>query len=598
MEPTDLSPLLDLIQQSKPTSVPKWSAQGTTPNYQAASQVAALDAWGLPIAGAKPERGPKKNCSSTGAKPERGPKKAAAPTGAKPERGAQESCSSHRYPFPLPRFPPPHHSLSPSPARRQAREGAKKAAAPTGAKPERGPKKAAAPTGAKPERGPKKTAAPTGPPSWMSMWAPAAAWSVEAPSSALLERQMGPLVSKIVVHRVLGTVACQLEPSYLVQTTPALLDQTMGALTDQSEPHFFGWQGGQASIMHSPLSAWKPDVVSDRLALPCHLYYSSSGMVWKHSLATQKASPLLTLPSEASGGNVRHTGLWTAGNSSPPISSGELLPSVVVQKRFTDTSTDTHTNTFKDGCGPLAMDSPPPIDSGEFLPSVVVQRRFTDTYTSTHGCGPLAVDSAPPISSGELFPSVVVQRRQDMEDEDNMSKGPRQDMEDEDNMSKGPRQALDMEDEDNKPKGPRRGLGVIDMEDEDNKPKGPRRGLGVIVWQSADGHLVCAGMPFARSKSAPKAEGEEEEEEEGPMGVGQHMGKVAWQSLSTYDPVLPGDAVGAVLTCQRIMMVTADLRLHVSVSIRHGSPSALSHPVTSLLWVGPVLLYLTASGIS
>ena len=59
----------------------------------------------------------------------------------------------------------------------------------------------------------------------------------------------------------------------------------------------------------------------------------------------------------------------------------------------------------------------------------------------------------------------------------------------------------------------------------------------------------------------------------------------------------PTDAVAAVLTTQRLMVVTAALRVVASVSLAAlGCPAAAAEPLTSVLWAGPMLLATTAAG--
>jgi hypothetical protein len=70
---------------------------------------------------------------------------------------------------------------------------------------------------------------------------------------------------------------------------------------------------------------------------------------------------------------------------------------------------------------------------------------------------------------------------------------------------------------------------------------------------------------------------------------------VAWQNLGTGPPLEPHRCAGAILTSHRLLLVTGDLGVVASVDARKGSAGAV-HPITSLLWVGPALLYMTAGG--
>ncbi|GLC75697.1 hypothetical protein PLESTF_001674900 [Pleodorina starrii] len=75
---------------------------------------------------------------------------------------------------------------------------------------------------------------------------------------------------------------------------------------------------------------------------------------------------------------------------------------------------------------------------------------------------------------------------------------------------------------------------------------------------------------------------------------------VAWQSLAigggAADAEGPADAVAAVLTTQRLLLVTAGLRVVCAVSLATHGSAALQEPLTSVVWAGPMLLASTAAG--
>ncbi|GFR49123.1 hypothetical protein Agub_g10921, partial [Astrephomene gubernaculifera] len=183
------------------------------------------------------------------------------------------------------------------------------------------------------------------------------------------------------------------------------------------------------------------------------------------------------------------------------------------------------------------------------------------------------------------------------------------------------------------------------------------RGSGVVLWQSPDHCLSMATLPeLARvpleapppqpntPPAAAAAAGYDSSDDDTDaaaaaasqpyyptLAPGHHFGSqprqaslpllpsenvvhVAWQSLALAPPrdqangsssssggggggvPGPADAVAAVLTTQRLLLVTAGLRVVCAVSlVTHGS-AALLDPLTSVVWAGPMLLVSTVAG--
>ena len=70
-----------------------------------------------------------------------------------------------------------------------------------------------------------------------------------------------------------------------------------------------------------------------------------------------------------------------------------------------------------------------------------------------------------------------------------------------------------------------------------------------------------------------------------------HATQIAWQTLTDASASLgtkasPSAAVGAILTSQRLLVVSPELRILIA------SPSGVA--ITSCLWLGPALLYSTS----
>lgn len=87
----------------------------------------------------------------------------------------------------------------------------------------------------------------------------------------------------------------------------------------------------------------------------------------------------------------------------------------------------------------------------------------------------------------------------------------------------------------------------------------------------------------------------------GPQEIVIH---VTWQSLTLGRPSGsgaatgdgPSGAVAAILTSQRLLLVTAGLRVVCSVSLASYASAVMLEPLTSLVWAGPMLLVSTAAG--
>ncbi|GLI65745.1 hypothetical protein VaNZ11_009346 [Volvox africanus] len=165
------------------------------------------------------------------------------------------------------------------------------------------------------------------------------------------------------------------------------------------------------------------------------------------------------------------------------------------------------------------------------------------------------------------------------------------------------------------------------------------RGLGVVMWQSSDMALSMTTLPAlqrvpldataatqlpARAAAAAPADSSDSDSDGAQpvypsMPVGHFFGPqqrqahlplmpqetvihVAWQSLSLGPPSATAtaagatDAVAAVLTTQRLMLVTAGLRVVCSTSLATRGSAALLEPLTSVVWAGPMLLVSTAAG--
>lgn len=77
--------------------------------------------------------------------------------------------------------------------------------------------------------------------------------------------------------------------------------------------------------------------------------------------------------------------------------------------------------------------------------------------------------------------------------------------------------------------------------------------------------------------------------------AGERVVSVSWQNLTKDVPAEPHMAAAAVLTTRRLLLASGRLRVIASVDAAAGS-LGVSHAITSCLWAGPALLFMTAAG--
>eukprot|EP00775_Hariotina_reticulata_P010067 gene10067-10222_t len=100
-------------------------------------------------------------------------------------------------------------------------------------------------------------------------------------------------------------------------------------------------------------------------------------------------------------------------------------------------------------------------------------------------------------------------------------------------------------------------------------------GGGVVLWQGGESQVLGEhSLQLQRN---------------------ERLLSVAWQNTSSSTPLEPHQCAAAILTTQRLMLVSGDLTLLAAVPASCGSVG-LSNAITSFLWVGPALLYMTAAG--
>ncbi|KAF6258699.1 hypothetical protein COO60DRAFT_1088483 [Scenedesmus sp. NREL 46B-D3] len=140
-------------------------------------------------------------------------------------------------------------------------------------------------------------------------------------------------------------------------------------------------------------------------------------------------------------------------------------------------------------------------------------------------------------------------------------------------------------------------------------------GGGVVLWHQAGGKLVMGALPAPGLQYAAGEDSDDPDAAEGDDAAvatapdkGQVAGEhslqlqpnervvsVSWQELGQAPPLEPCHCAAAILTTQRLLLVAGDLALLAAVDASCGSVG-LGSAITSILWVGPALLYMTAGG--
>ncbi len=77
---------------------------------------------------------------------------------------------------------------------------------------------------------------------------------------------------------------------------------------------------------------------------------------------------------------------------------------------------------------------------------------------------------------------------------------------------------------------------------------------------------------------------------------GERAVSVSWQNLATEPPLEPSRCAAALLTTRRLLLVAGDLRVLAEVASAGEGAAGVPHAITSFVWAGPALLYMTAGG--
>ncbi|KAL6756416.1 hypothetical protein V8C86DRAFT_3026786 [Haematococcus lacustris] len=448
-------------------------------------------------------------------------------------------------------------------------------------------------------------------------WDCCPAWAA-GPHTALsvTEANLGPVVSRVVVHPVLGLAALSLEPAFTLRSHLDLLQQPLSSLVAEeyrlarkllhlpllscTNLELPGWGAplAAATPCHTRVATWNPGRMpaTPQVVLPAHLFFISQAQLMKYSLVPRTTRPLLSLPTQAPSASCRRPvslvsgrgGAWLmffevlAGQAGPGVERWQW--SLVLAAGFEVQATPAVW--LKPGKAGVFIG---PEDAHFVVIEATGQLAavFRTADTTHAGAAPLYTLSlfgsslAGGTLASPLFP--------------------------------GPEGLL--------------------------KPGGHSSVLGTVLWQAADRSLVACSLPPTTAEELVPGEAQEEQEEgeegwEAPpptrvtrvlIEPGQHLGTLAWQlqlpllpgelvlqvawqalSLDTADPTSAfttataaaaepgaGDQLGAVLTNKRLLLVNGLLQLHAALPL---SPLTVAWPMTSVLWAGPLLLGLMADG--
>jgi len=104
-------------------------------------------------------------------------------------------------------------------------------------------------------------------------------------------------------------------------------------------------------------------------------------------------------------------------------------------------------------------------------------------------------------------------------------------------------------------------------------------------------------LPPTRSQNQPlHHRAQLEPEHTLQLQPGERVLSVKWQNLASEAPLEPSRTAGALLTTRRLLLVAGDLRVLAEVATAAGGAGGVPHAVTSFVWAGPALLYMTAGG--
>ncbi|WIA34203.1 hypothetical protein OEZ86_012559 [Tetradesmus obliquus] len=406
---------------------------------------------------------------------------------------------------------------------------------------------------------------------WQSLWGGSSSSdaALEPPSngSFLLDKLLAPVVQSAVLHPTLGCIAVQRAPPIALRQAANIMAQRLGQISApeaaisrrtaavpllrllRSAAPEAGWAGGRVAALHTGLHFWQTaaGMGPARLQFPCHLYFLSPGKLSKYALASKKSGCFLDLP--------------PADKAGRPHSAQQLVHSAKQHAWlvFFESTSSSSSSTRGKGGGSSGSSS-----SGGGWHFTLVTDAAAAGQASWFLPGRTAYQHAGQGSSAHRFGSAA--------------------------------------------------HGSHGAEAHGHEEAGQlHSGGGVVLWHQAGGRLVMGALPAPGLQYAAGEDSDDPDAAEPATAVvapdmgqvgGEHslqlqpnerVVAVRWQELGQGPPLEPYHCAAAILTTQRLLLVSGDLTLLAAVDASCGSVG-LTSAITSFLWVGPALLYMTAGG--
>lgn len=456
-----------------------------------------------------------------------------------------------------------------------------------------------------------------GPPSWQSLWSVADS-SAKGLQGLQTDQLLHPVTTGVQLHGSLGVVALQQSPPLALLANPSLCNMAVGVLSPAEaalsratatvpllrvlsvrQPGGF-WPGLAVSPLHTALDFWQGTGGFDpKLKFPCHLYYLDGSRLCKYGLASRSSGTVAKLPEASTVGSGQASSLVPRTFVHSPITHKWLVFLEAV-----DPVAATERGASFRFC--LVRDNTPEVSwtqSGKFgtflgpshlhfavLPADTAHVSVYITATCGATSSPLYMiildrpcKPDPCLYAGPAALLVPDPAKADLAWASR--RGTR--------TNPSSRRATVQDDIGGAKQGEAEG----------------EEGSGVVLWMTSDSKLAMGQLPEAPSHYIADDESSDDEEAGATPNLGrivpvhelalrpaERLVSVAWQNLTATEvPLAPNMCAAAVLTSQRLLIVRGDLAPVASLDTATLS-MGLPHPITSLLWAGPALLFATAAG--
>lgn len=426
--------------------------------------------------------------------------------------------------------------------------------------------------------------------SWKSMWSPSTAWSLDVATTVILGRQFDPLVTQVIMHPLYGTVAVLLQPPPLVMDTPNLYEQLMHELAPEeaaiarhtasvpvlrpllANPHFGGSSANAVQAMHTKLDFWQASEQNDSasLMLPCHLYYLRGHSLMKYALLTGASSAIFSVGTEPRATAepripryLLHSSkqqCWLVFSEVPSQLDDQRsrwLWTLITNEAMEESSTASWQRPGKYGSFLGAEDAMFVILDVDYLTLSIYMTNYTNSQTM------------PVYLMSFDYPARML-------------------------LTGPPMDVLKVEQQ--RKFNPMMSSAFAAMS------RIPEvSGGGVVMWQEDDGCLCVGntpGVPYMREGGALPATSDQ-----GVLNAavrinmvpGELVLQVAWQSLDPQSTQEEPRFACGLLTTHRVALLSQHLKVLAEVDVSAAS-LGVSPAVSSMLWVGPALLFMRVSG--